>query len=86
MHIDAVPNRTSRPTYLLRESHSEGKKARKRTLVNLSALSDEQIEAIRAAFCSLRQDARGRGCLAHAEYTQRSCGPRPFIRAQRTSE
>lgn len=48
MHVDAVPNRTSRPTYLLRESYREGKKVRKRTLANLSALSDEQIEAIRA--------------------------------------
>jgi hypothetical protein len=47
MHIDAVPNRTSRPTYLLRESYREGRKVRKRTLANLSALSDEQIEAIR---------------------------------------
>jgi transposase len=48
MHIDGVPNRTSRPTFLLRESYREGKKVRKRTLANLSALSDEQIESIRA--------------------------------------
>ena len=48
MHIDAVPNRTSRPTYLLRESYRQGKKVRKRTLANLSGLSDEQIEALRA--------------------------------------
>jgi transposase len=48
MHIDGVPNRTSRPTYLLRESYREGKRVRKRTLANLSALSDEQIESIRA--------------------------------------
>jgi transposase len=48
MHIDGVPNRTSRPTYLLRESYREGRKVRKRTLANLSALSDEQIESIRA--------------------------------------
>jgi len=48
MHIDGVPNRTSRPTYLLRESYREGKKVLKRTLANLSALSDEQIESIRA--------------------------------------
>ncbi|MGH8208645.1 MAG: IS1634 family transposase [Steroidobacteraceae bacterium] len=53
MHIDAVPNRTSRPTYLLRESHREGKKVRKRTLANLSALSDEQIEAIRAVLAGV---------------------------------
>ncbi len=48
MHIDGVPNRTSRPTYLLRESYREGTKVRKRTLANLSALSDAQIESIRA--------------------------------------
>ena len=48
MHIDGVPNRSSRPTYLLRESYREGKKVRKRTLANLSALSDEQIDALRA--------------------------------------
>lgn len=48
MHIDGVPNRSSRPTYLLRESYREGKKVRKRTLANLSTLSDEQIESIRA--------------------------------------
>jgi hypothetical protein len=38
---------------LLRESHREGKKVRKRTLANLSALSDEQIEAIRAVLAGV---------------------------------
>jgi len=47
MHIDAVPNRTSRPTYLLRESFRDGKSVRKRTLANLSSLSDAQIAALR---------------------------------------
>ena len=47
MHIDVVPNRNARPTYLLRESLREGKRVRKRTLANLSALSDAQIAAIR---------------------------------------
>lgn len=47
MHIDSVPNRNSRPTYLLRESFREGKSVRKRTLANLSALSDAQIAALR---------------------------------------
>lgn len=47
MHIDTVPNRQARPTYLLRESFREGKRVRKRTLANLSSLSQEQIEAIR---------------------------------------
>ena len=48
MHIDVVPNRNSRPAYLLRESYRDGKKVRKRTIANLSALSDEQIAAFRA--------------------------------------
>jgi transposase len=48
MHIDAVPNRGSRPTFLLRESYRKGNHVGKRTLANLSALNDEQIEALRA--------------------------------------
>lgn len=48
MHIDVIPNRGSRPAYLLRESFREGQRVRKRTLANLSSLSDEQIFAIRA--------------------------------------
>jgi len=47
MHIDTIPNRNSRPAYLLRESVRDGKHVRKRTLANLSALPIEQIEAIR---------------------------------------
>jgi hypothetical protein len=48
MHIDVVPNRGSRPAYLLRESYRQGKQVRKRTLANLSSLSDAQILAMRA--------------------------------------
>jgi transposase len=47
MHVDIVPNRGSRPAYLLRESFREGGKVRKRTLANLSSLPDDQIDAIR---------------------------------------
>jgi hypothetical protein len=56
MHIDVVPNRGARPAYLLRESYREGARVRKRTLANLSSLSDEQILAIRAV---LRGEALG---------------------------
>ena len=49
MHIDVVPNRKSSPAVLLRESYREGSRVRKRTLANLSALSAEQIDAIRRA-------------------------------------
>lgn len=47
MHIDVVPNRGSRPAYLLRESFRQGGKVRKRTIANLSTLGDDQIDAIR---------------------------------------
>jgi transposase len=48
MHIDVIPNRGSHPAYLLRESYREGARVRKRTLANLSSLSEAQILAIRA--------------------------------------
>ena len=47
MHIDTIPNRNSRPAYLLRESVREGKRVKKRTLANLSSLPLDQIEMIR---------------------------------------
>ncbi len=47
MHVDVVPNRGSRPAYLLRESFRDGRKVRKRTRATLSSLADDQIEAIR---------------------------------------
>ncbi len=53
LHIDAVPNRSSGPAYLLCESCRVGNRVRKRTLANLSALSDEQIEAMRAVLAGV---------------------------------
>lgn len=47
MYIDIVPNRNSPPAILLRESIRDGKRVRKRTLANLSALPIEQAEMIR---------------------------------------
>jgi transposase len=47
MYIDIVPNRSSPPAVLLRESVREGGKIHKRTLANLSALPPEAIEALR---------------------------------------
>lgn len=47
MFIDVVPNRSSPPAVLLREAWREGKRIRKRTLANLSALSAGQIDALR---------------------------------------
>jgi hypothetical protein len=47
MFIDIVPNRGSPPAVLLRESWREGKRTRKRTVANLSALPMDQVEQIR---------------------------------------
>jgi hypothetical protein len=48
MYIDIVPNRTSPPAVLLRESYRAGGKVKKRTLANLSSLPMAQVEAIGA--------------------------------------
>ncbi len=47
MYIDVVPNRTSPPAVLLRESYREDGKVKKRTLANLSALPLEMVEPMR---------------------------------------
>ena len=47
MYIAEVPNRNSRPAYLLRESYREDGKVKNRTLANLSHLPDEQIHLLR---------------------------------------
>ncbi len=47
MYIDIVPNRSSPPAVLLRESSREGGKIRKHTLANLSCLPPEAIEVLR---------------------------------------
>ena len=47
MHIAAIPNRSARPTFLLRKSARKGKHVTSETLTNLSELSIAQIEAMR---------------------------------------
>ena len=49
MHVATVPNRTARPSYLLRETYREDGKMKNRTLANLSKLPLEGIETLRAA-------------------------------------
>src|SRR5215470_126304 len=50
MYVAIIPNRSSRPAILLRESYRDGDKVKNRTLANLSDLPPEQIETLRAAF------------------------------------
>ena len=47
MYIEAVANRNSPPAVLLRESYREDGKVRKRTLANLSCLSNGVIEGLK---------------------------------------
>lgn len=47
MYIDVVPNRSSPPAVLLRESYREGGKVKKRTLANLSDLPPEVVAGLR---------------------------------------
>ena len=79
MHVDAVPNRQARPTYLLRESFRQGDRVRKRTLANLSALSDEQIDAIRRV---LRGETL---CVAANTFEVLSSRPRGHVEAVRVA-
>jgi transposase len=47
MYIATVPNRSSPPAILLRESHREGKKVKSRTLSNLSHWPKAKVECLR---------------------------------------
>ena len=47
MFIETIPNRSSPPAVLLRESFREGKRVKKRTLANLSLLPEPVIAGLR---------------------------------------
>jgi hypothetical protein len=47
MYVEHVPNRTSPPAILLRESYRENGKVKKRTLANLTPLPDAAIKAVK---------------------------------------
>jgi len=49
MYVAKIPNRNSKPTYLLRESYRQNGKVKNRTLANLSSLPLEQIQLISRA-------------------------------------
>ena len=46
MFIERIPNRTSPPAILIRESYREGRKVKKRTLGNISKLPEPMVAAI----------------------------------------
>ena len=57
MYVERVPNRSSPPAILLRESFREGGRVRKRTLANLSDWRPDRIEALRAVLAGGRASA-----------------------------
>ena len=48
LSVDVIPNRSSPPAILLREAWREGKRIRRRTLVNLSKAPPGLVDAVRA--------------------------------------
>jgi transposase len=66
MYIEIVPNRTSPPAILLRESFRDGDQIRKRTLANLSHWEPARVEALRRAL---------RGDFDHLTGEDPICGP-----------
>ena len=47
MHVDRIPNRTSPPAFLLRETYREDGKVKKRTLANITHWPAGKISALR---------------------------------------
>ncbi len=77
MYIETVPNRGSRPAYLLRDARREGPKTVKRTLANLSHLPEHAIEALRRCLNGVRL------CDASKTFAVKSTIPYGHVKAMR---
>ena len=96
MYIDKVPNRNSKPTYLLREAKREGKKIIKKTIANLSDWSLDKVEQLKAILkgenlISPKNDfkiikSRPYGHIAAVLGTIRNIGLESIIASKRTRE
>ena len=76
MYVTKVPNRSSPPAVLLRESYRDGGKVKTRTLANLTDWPDAKVEALRRVLkgdtAIVSKDALQDRALAAA----RTCGRR----------
>mgnify|MGYP001825296378 CR=1 FL=1 len=65
MYISRIPNRSSPPAILLRESYREEGKVKTRTLANLSKLPDEAISLLKRFLAGERfvSTAEAFGCV-----------------------
>jgi len=61
MHVDIIPNRSSRPAILLRETWREDGKVKKRTVANLTGVIDEEQALV------LRRVLKGEALVAPQE-------------------
>ena len=46
MYVEKIPNRDSQPTVLIREAWREGSRVRRRTVGNITALPEQEIDQI----------------------------------------
>ena len=76
MYIDSVPNRSSPPAVLLRESYRDGGRVKKRTLANLSKLPTDAIQV-------LRRVLRGERLVNPEDDLRPQPAPRPHRRRAR---
>ena len=77
MYIETVPNRGSRPAYLLRETKREGARVVKHTLANLSKLPDDAIATLRQALKGVKL------CEATKSFSVKSTIPCGHVKAIR---
>ncbi len=64
MYVETVPNRSSPPAILLRQSVREGDKVHKRTLANLSDWPEQKLQALRAVLRGEKLRGDPEKCLA----------------------
>jgi transposase len=64
MYVETIPNRSSPPAILLRESVRQGAKVRKRTLANLSDWPEAKLQALRSVLRGEKLGGDPQKCLS----------------------
>ncbi|WP_038002380.1 hypothetical protein [Syntrophorhabdus aromaticivorans] len=67
MHVTAVPNRTSPPAMLIRESYREGGKVKTRTIANITKRPKRRVDLLKKPLILARLMIRGSRCKAVRE-------------------
>ncbi|WP_038002257.1 hypothetical protein [Syntrophorhabdus aromaticivorans] len=64
MHVTAVPNRTSPPAILIRESYREGGKVKTRTIANITKRPKRRVELLKKLLIFAHLMIQGSRCKA----------------------